>query len=571
MDQLIPVIDFLKKNKFWIVCGIIALTSIVMWFMSTNSIDGLTKKNEGTIKSSISTAENIKKVRPAGADDVAAHPNEETKKGMQAEIDASIASLTAAWKIRYEAQKDVAIWPRGVIKNPDFIDKFVDKFDPPETFPPGETGTSLKSYLALYKQQIPEQMANIAKQAKTFWMFDNVRKRLAPTGATGRGGKGGRGDDQRMPSGGGGIAGIPPQGMGRGDRGGDRGGARGGGQSVGGLAPEGAETEKPKPVVVWNKENQEYWNSKLNDFEGRDGNALDSNVPSPMQVFMLQQDLWLLEAMFQIIGKVNGDAIANDLATIKQIDHIAFGREARAVLGSVQEPVTVQGNADPAAAGGGGAESMLSRMERQNRMRGMPGFQKQAGVGELAADKYSSPFHGRYVDENFEPIPAETVRSVLKGKPGELPEKNLELIVAKRVPVRLGVVMKETKISEFIAECAKSPFTFEIHQVRINKHVPGEGIQLSGEITKKNKNGRPGDNLSIGGLGGKGGAGMEREGGRGSGDDGGDGVVVGEVDTRNSVDVKVEFYGVVKIYNKVDEARLSGQQNAAGAPAKTQP
>ena len=542
MDQLIPVIDFLKKNKFWIACGIIALTSIVMWFMSTNSIDGFTKKREGEIKSSITKVEGIKKVRPEGSDSIVAHPNAETQKGMEAEIGDSMKSLIAAWKLRYEAQKDVAIWPRAVIKNQDFIDKFVDKFDPPETFPANETGSSLRSYLTLYKQQIPEQMANIAKQAQTYWQFDNVRKRAAANSAgKGKENQGGSGVGSK-----GGVSGrenVGGQGRGRRD--------------VGGLAPEGAETERPNPVVIWNKENQEYWNSKLNDFEGRDDNKLSNNIPSPMQVFMLQQDLWLLEAMFQIIGKVNGDVIANDLATIKQIDHIAFGREARATLGAVQEPAAVQ-TGDVAQQGG---ESKLSSMERQRRTKGA--FRRQTG-SQFDASADPSPFHGRYVDEKFEPIAAADVRKALEFSK-ELPDKNLELIVAKRVPVRLGVVMKENKISEFIAQCAKSPFTFEINQVRINKHIPGEGIKLAGKQKKKSR-GR-GDNLTIGGGAG---AGMEREGGK-SGDDSGDGVAVGEVDVRDSVDVKVEFYGVVKIYNKVDEGRLRGEKSNAAAPAKTQP
>ena len=81
------------------------------------------------------------------------------------------------------------------------------------------------------------------------------------------------------------------------------------------------------------------------------------------------------------------------------------------------------------------------------------------------------PFHELYVDTNFEPISAEEVLKVVKGD--ALPETNLELLIAKRLPVRIGVKMDERKIPAFMAACINSPFSYEIQQVRINRHTPG--------------------------------------------------------------------------------------------------
>ena len=81
------------------------------------------------------------------------------------------------------------------------------------------------------------------------------------------------------------------------------------------------------------------------------------------------------------------------------------------------------------------------------------------------------PFHNMYVDTKFEPIASEEVLKVVKG--AELPESHLELIIAKRLPVRIGLRMDERKISDFMAACINSPFSFEIQQVRINRHAPG--------------------------------------------------------------------------------------------------
>ena len=93
------------------------------------------------------------------------------------------------------------------------------------------------------------------------------------------------------------------------------------------------------------------------------------------------------------------------------------------------------------------------------------------------------PFHGRYVDKNFKPLTATQVQEILTGK--TFPEENLELLVAKRVPVRIALKMDERKIDDFIAACANSPFAFEIWQVRVNR--PLDPIVLAGDFANMAK------------------------------------------------------------------------------------
>ncbi len=152
------------------------------------------------------------------------------------------------------------------------------------------------------------------------------------------------------------------------------------------------------------------------------------------------------------------------------------------------------------------------------------------------------PYHNRYVDINFDPIDGDVVRQVIEGT--ELPEQNLELIVAKRVPVRIALRMDERRISDFMAACANSPFAFEIQQVRWNKHTPG------------------GEEIAFGGGGGSGDE--DRLGGMGVGlgaAPGGGALTAKPVHIRTNYDVNVEFYGIVKIYNPV---RAKFLKKAAG-------
>jgi hypothetical protein len=52
------------------------------------------------------------------------------------------------------------------------------------------------------------------------------------------------------------------------------------------------------------------------------------------------------------------------------------------------------------------------------------------------------------------------VHDVLKPTNKALPDQDLELVVARRIPVRIALKMQENKIPAFIAACANSPFCF---------------------------------------------------------------------------------------------------------------
>ncbi len=294
-----------------------------------------------------------------------------------------------------------------------------------------------------------------------------------------------------------------------------------------------------------------------------------------MQIYTLQQDLWLLEAIFNIIKTVNGDADANDLAKIKKIDHVVFGREARAQLGEIIEPQKglAAEQAKSGAAAGGAATGMqgdrrgaASRLMERNQRAAQGGEDPFAAV----ADPFNSPFHGRYVDENYEPIKAEDVRKVLRGT--DLPESYLELVVAKRVPVRIAVRMDERYIPEFLTACSKSAFAFEVNQVRINRHIAGDGIvRVGGALGAggaSRDGARPDRGAGIGAGGGAGAVGDEQPGGQSAGANGDD----VDVEVRTNFDVDVEFYGVVKIYNPINRALLTGEKEPiAEQPAAAQP
>jgi hypothetical protein len=272
--------------------------------------------------------------------------------------------------------------------------------------------------------------------------------------------------------------------------------------------------------------------------------------------------------MFNVIRELNGNATTNDLAVIKEIRHIAFGREALASLGEIMEPDKRLGGAKLIVSDSFDGEENFDSYDDMSFDDSF-GVDGEGGSGEFSIDGDESPFHGRYVNVDLEPVGADEVRNVVGGS--ELPETNLELIVSKRVPFRLALKMDERKINTLLALCANSPFEFEVLQLRINREevvvpivarggktenksaadVDGMGGMMMGDMSDM-----MGDmsEMMMGGMM-EGMPGMEAQ--------KLEALVPTDVETRLSYDVDVEFYGVVKIYNPVRENYL---RQAVGLP-----
>ena len=527
---------------------------IGVWFYATGAITASTDSRISEINSKDNAATAVSSV--SAEDDARAHPNETTEAGMSEKLDKLADSITSAWTTRFESQQSLMTWPEEVLfgeAGQQFRNEF-DKYNPPETLPLENKGSSerMKRLLRVYKQQIPVQMEKICAMIKSDWQFQEQ----LDTAATA----------QTTPS-------APKEG----DAGVESNDDAGEGDNNV-EAPE-ARREKERAeafasgrqVVAWSETNQLLWFQKLTSFQNRDDNEFSVNLPTPSQVYMLQQDLWLLEAIFEIIREVNSEkdgegnakrgedgnpilVAANDLATIKRIDHVVFGREALSLLGTITDTIAA-------------AEATAST---SGRARGR-GKASKSESSDLSFAYLGQPaFHGRYVNANLEPIEAEKIQKVLTAK--TLPADNLEVVVAKRVPVRLAVQMDERKIAEFLAACANSPFSFEVWQVRINSHDGEEVIKLRGsEGGGSTGTGRGAANRGArddsamtsasGGGGGGGSSGSANLSGSKPGGTGSDAIAV-----RNNFDVRVEFYGIVKIYNPVNEACLGRNADDAARP-----
>jgi hypothetical protein len=234
-----------------------------------------------------------------------------------------------------------------------------------------------------------------------------------------------------------------------------------------------------------------------------------SGTPSTLEILYAQEDLWVLRHLMQIIARTNEGATTRHSAAIRKILNIKIGKQA------VYSDVTVE------TIGGEG-----------------DGSSRRASSESAASDDPNAipdPAEGRYVDKNYEPLPAATLRQVMENE-GELAPEQAYLAVAKRVPVRMRVSMDQRHIDKLLVECANSELTVEVRQLLINPdYVPSRASQPGG-----------------GGFGDLGFGGPPRAAGARE-----------DTSSQFPFDLEVEIYGIVSIYNPVDDAALGIEPDQA--------
>lgn len=238
------------------------------------------------------------------------------------------------------------------------------------------------------------------------------------------------------------------------------------------------------------------------------------------------------------------------------------------------------GTASPASSGGSGGAMPMG----------------MGGMGGTGAMRFTGdPADGRYVDNNYTPLRASRIRQAMRASN----PADAFLVVAKRMPIRLRLVVDQRKLHRLLAECGNSRLPVEIRQVRLNRGKSsgggGGGYDMGGGSGTGDPMGMSdGGSLSGAmGLGGGSGMGMgegayddgsmgeESDGGSGQsmypGAMGGLGPSFGDMAGRNRVssttshDVPVELYGIIYIYNPPDRDRLGIEQTQEGLTGAVQP
>lgn len=265
--------------------------------------------------------------------------------------------------------------------------------------------------------------------------------------------------------------------------------------SVGGL--------KDGPLVEWSTGSQDSLLADVFPWRG--------TTPSTLEICYSQENLWILRQLMEIIGQVNEGAKQPYQADIHEIKRLSIGQSVRFTVGNIATP----------GSSGFEAEFMDDLELDIDLDMGMA-----TGIKEDPADL-------RYVDTAREPISGATLRSAITSHQ----PSDVNLAVAKRVPVMMSLKMNQKSIPELLATCGSVPLKVEVQQVRILEP------DASGQ--------------DQGGGGGGGGAAMAMvtDGDLEMEDDLGDemsmgaGGITAKPKDEFPLDVTVEVYGLIFIYN----------------------
>jgi len=508
MDKLRPLINWLVRNRFWVTCVLVTIASIATWFMAWSTVEKKREDRARVLNSKKSSIEGVLATAVktgVGENELPLHPNDSTKRGMQQRIEEAAKSALAAWEVRYQKQQDLLkiseVLP-GHIRNALVDHKPMEK--------PLESELLSETQRDTFRKSISKQMPLIAKKIQTRWTYNEKGEKLDDLAVENRG-----------------------------------------------SSSADPKAETPTDLVRWDKDNQELWNSKTTEFVGFNRNFDTAGRPTTQQALALQQDLWILEGIFDAVSEVNKGFTANDLAPIEKIDHVLVGIDAvNKNLGKLAEfnyvpPSTSSSSGSKGKIGGGVTSKAQARNKGAKGNLRKAKSKRKGSVYNPGAS--SSPFHGRYVDRDYSQLNESDITNAITSD--KLTNQSY-LAVAKRVPVRIALKMDERRVNDFLAAAANSPFAFEIRQVRINKHVPGEGVDRKPQGAPTN-NKKDKERGSIGLGGGAGGGGNAADGppsgGGGAGSDADDAFYS---ERRANFDIKVEFIGIVKIYNPVNESLI---------------
>jgi len=534
MDQLKPIIEFCKKQYFWILLSVVSVLSITGFVLTKMSMAAELAKQKALVDSKYGVVSQVSGL-------ASTHPNENSHKEMDRIVGVIAEDVRKAWELQYMRQVKIMQWPSSL--GQDFVAQ-VDKYRPIESLPFPVTDEKIGlPYRERYRDYVDPLFPKLANIIGANWEV-TVNEISGGGGSVGEG-SGGIG----APSGGGGRGIGAPGGLNPGDM-------------LGGSGGIGGPTGKvvPKSLVFWQPTSQKelmqsvlWWHSK-------------QRAPSTLEILYTQEDLWIVEGLMNIIKATNGDAQENFQAAIKEIEFLRIGKRAvgrAGVLTSLGSSGNMGGGAMGSGSSGmpmpGGGDDADSQMDigSSGGNPPAPGAEGMEGIldgaeGGAAAPAAPDPASGRYVDIAFQPINGDTLRSVVSGS--SFDATNAPLAVAKRVPVRMRFKMDQRKLNRLLTECGNADLLLEIRQVRINTDPHGNADMggMMGGFGGTMGGGRGGP--QMGGMGGLPGLGSPEGGMEGSGSAGGAGPSV--VGTSKSYDLPVEIYGIVYLFNPVDMNKL---------------
>ena len=469
----------LKKLKKHHFWIVCSLVTLVAIVMVFMAIGTLNEERSAQSSKISSTQSSVEQLRMAQL-----HPNKQYHDEQEALNKKASQAIAQAWASRYDRQADLLVWPEELDSR--LVQK-VEGLRPIESAEIDDTSFHMprRQERTFYSDFIKEEIPALAEMIGARWN---------PTG-------GNRSNTMGM--------------------------------------EETEEDTGPPPLVLWDQSNQQELKRDHFDWSATDAEG----VPTTLQLLYAQEDLWVLEALMEIIKETNGNEIAAHKANIRQIHEISFGRGAGKPTGEI---LVLQsgdsGSGGPGGPPGGPPGSGDGGVPGEGAPPfgaegGVPGQGGFGGSGDSGGPSSNSPAELRYVDKDYEPLTAAGLQAAVDSEdPGDA-----YLAVAKRMPVRMRFTMDQRRIPRLLLACANSDLTVEVRQVHVDMQTyDGDPAAQAGGGGGGGPSPFGGGLPGLGQFPGGGGAAPSGEGGS----------------SQRPYDAEVEIYGIIYIYNPVNPEKL---------------
>jgi hypothetical protein len=555
MDQLKTAGLWLRKNYFWLSCALVTVIALGMWFMTTGKLSRETKTRTNELAGKKRTADTL-----VGEPN---HPNTFTNVKMDQVVKEVSEDVYLAWVQQYDRQRAVLEWPKDILGN-EFVQK-VQELQPIEAKVKFGSGSEVlrPDERSRYRNFIYTRLPKLAEIIGAQWRS----KRTA--GGTGAGGA--------TMSSGTGVAAMGANMM----------------SAMNNNATEG----DSDAIVEWVAGNQGAIENGRFAWRGE---------PTTLEILYAQEDYWALRSIMEIIKATNGDVEHRYQAAVKTIQSIDIGRDALGLSSASMGGMGGMGagtagdsrsmsvgammgggmGSGPASSGGGlGSSSSGGIMAGASSVGG--------GVTDTAPTV--DPGDNRYVDLKFKELTAAQIRSALTSNN----PNDAFLMVAKRMPVRMRLVVDQRKLPKLLAEMGNASLPVEIKQLKVGNIQSSSGgasmMPSGGSGSGAGGGSRSSSGMMPGNIGGASsgggssasmssasmssgamssasmGSGAMRSSGGGSASGmmmGGAGSAGGASD-ESPFDINVELYGIIYLYNPVDLDKLGKKlEEAPAQPAQ---
>jgi len=258
------------------------------------------------------------------------------------------------------------------------------------------------------------------------------------------------------------------------------------------------------------------------------------SAPTTLEILIAQEDLWVYQALLEVIKNTNGGATSQMNAPVKRIQSLEIGQKA--VAGKEQATLIEGdmgmegGEGGPPGMGMGGRMAPPPRQIPTRTGTTTPASQA-TGAEERIHQELSE---GRYVDDNGEPLSYQSVYPYAKHPQAEF----------KLMPLHMQLTMDQRHIPTLLVECANSNMPIRVDRVQMSKSSGGGGAPADSE-----------GGMALGGIApigpsriGSGGGPSDRE--------------------ISPYDAPVDIRGVIYIFNPPDRKKLGTGHASQAKPAE---